>query len=44
MVDFNLINELDIDETQELATLFGDTSDEQVSTTLLGGHEGYFPI
>ena len=39
MVDFNLINELDIDETQELATLFGDTSDEQVSTTLLGGHE-----
>jgi hypothetical protein len=32
MVDFNLINTLDIDEDRELASLFGDSSSEQIGT------------
>ncbi|MCK4658356.1 MAG: 30S ribosomal protein S1 [Phycisphaerae bacterium] len=39
MVDYNLINELGIDENEELANLLGDVSDEQVSVTMLGEHE-----
>ena len=39
MVDFNLINELDMDAGSEMASMFGDSSDEQVKATLLEEHK-----
>ncbi len=37
MVDYNLINELELDESREMEKLFGNASDEQISATLLSG-------